>query len=70
MEETSNSRYKEVLLMEVEACENIVVPGLSASVTNKSKNADCVRELQWRTMQLLCCFAEMGLKRVISRTCL
>lgn len=63
MEETSKSRNKEVLLM-VEACGNIVFPGLSASDTNKSKNLDCVSLLQQRTMQLLCCLAEMGVKRV------
>lgn len=63
MEETKKSSYKEVLLI-VEACGNILFPGLSASDTNKSKNADCVSQLQQRTMQLLCCLAEMGVKSV------
>lgn len=47
--------------MEVEACGNIL---FIYSVTNKSKNAECVSQLQRRTMQLLCTVAEKGIKTV------
>lgn len=50
--------------MRVEACGNILFPGLSARVTNTSKNAERVSQLQRWTMQLLFTVAEMGIKRV------